>query len=548
MNHDGMHFFPIAESSEHGLLVMNHEYIEQNILHADGPTAAPRPQDEVLKEMAGHGVSVVEVQRSVLGGSSWEVVRGNYNRRITALTEMEITGPARGHAKMQTKFSTTGTLTRGTLNNCANGYTPWGTYLTAEENWAGYFTNADAQQPREHSRYGVRTSGGRYQWETASPALANDASSRFDATATGSSASADYRNEPNTFGWIVEIDPFDPYSTPKKRTTLGRFGHEGVVFGKPVAGEPIVFYSGDDSTNEYIYKFVSKNAYQPGLRGDDLLNEGTLYVAKFNADGSGEWLALDLADATFAAKVAAAKGTTVGKISFDGFSDQGDVLINTRLAADIAGATKMDRPEWGSVCPRTGMVYFTLTNNSGRSETDAANPRIKNTTGHIIRWQEGSNNGFRWDIFLLAGGTSGDLAGKVLPGTDQEAALTSDNILSCPDGLYFDAAGGMWIQTDMSGSMQAGTNAAGDFGNNQMLLANPETGAIKRFLVGPKDCEVTGISLTPDRKTMFVNIQHPGDRSEPGAFTSNFPANDGISRPRSTTVVISRTDGGVIGD
>lgn len=546
MHHDGMHFFPINGSSTHGILCINHEYIDQNVLHAAGPSGTPRPQDEVLKEMAAHGVSVVEVQRSVMGGPNWEVVRGSYNRRITALTEMEITGPARGHAKMKTKFSTTGTLTRGTLNNCANGYTPWGTYLTAEENWAGYFANSDVSKPREHARYGV-PSNGRYRWETATPALANDGSSRFIASVTGGSATEDYRNEPNTFGWIVEVDPFDPYSTPKKRTTLGRFGHEGVVFGIPEAGKPIVFYSGDDSTNEYIYKFVSKTAYQPGLRGDDLLNEGTLYVAKFNEDGAGEWLALDLEDTAFAAKVAAAEGTTVGSIAFDGFADQGDVLINTRLAADIAGATKMDRPEWGAVCPRTGMVYFTLTNNSGRGTADDANPRASNRTGHIIRWTEGTNNTFSWDIYLLAGGTTGALAGKVLPGTEREADLTVDNILASPDGLWFDDSGLMWIQTDMSGSQQAGTGPDGDFGNNQMLAAESDTGVIKRFLVGPKDAEVTGVVMTPDRKTMFVNIQHPGDRSTPGAFTSNFPANDGFSRPRSSTVVITRTDGGVIG-
>lgn len=551
-HHDGMHFFPINNSSTHGLLCINHEYVDQKVFHANGPSAAPRPQDEVLKEMAAHGVSIIEVQRSVMGGSNWEVVQGGYNRRVTGLTEMEIMGPARSHDKMKTKYSASGTLTRGTLNNCAHGFTPWGTYLTAEENWAGYFRNstqASTELPREHARYGVRHSGqtSRYQWETATPALANDGSGRFDCGSIDASASADYRNEPNTFGWIVEIDPFNPYSTPKKRTALGRFAHEGVVFSEPEAGKPIVFYSGDDARNEYIYKYVSKNAYQPGLSGDDLLDEGTLYVAKFNADGQGEWLALDLSDATFAAKVAAAEGTTVGAIAFDGFANQGDVLLNTRLAADIAGATKMDRPEWGAVCPRTGMVYFTLTNNSSRSSTDDANPRTSNTTGHIIRWSEQANQTFAWDIYLLAGGTSGAMAGKVLPGTDNEADLTVDNILSCPDGLWFDDSGLMWIQTDMSGSMMAGTSSAGDFGNNQMLAAESDTGVIKRFLVGPKECEVTGVVMTPDRKTMFVNIQHPGDRSEPGVFNSNFPANDGVSRPRSTTVVVTRTDGGVIG-
>jgi uncharacterized protein len=554
-HHDGMHFFPINGASDHGLLVLNHEYIDSNVFHANGASPAPRPQDEVLKEMAAHGVSVVEVRRSAAGGSNWEVVAGVYNRRVTALTEMEIRGPVRGNDKVKTRFSPTGTLTRGTLNNCAHGYTPWGTYLTCEENWAGYFrnsTDASADRPREHRRYGVPHSGqnSRYRWETATPALGNDLSVRFDCGAVGASALLDYRNEPNTMGWIVEIDPFNPFSTPKKRTTMGRFGHEGIVFAAPVVGEPVVFYSGDDATNEYIYKFVSKNVYQPGLRGDDLLDEGVLYVAKFSSDGSGEWLPLDLTDPDFAAAETAADGTTVSGIVFDGFANQGDVLLNTRLAADIAGATRMDRPEWGAVCPRTGMVYFALTNNSGRSVTDEANPRATNRTGHIIRWLEDGSaaaTSFQWDIFMLAGGTTGALAGAVFPGDASEMALTDDNIVASPDGIWFDDNGVLWIQTDMSGSQQAGTGPDGDFGNNQMLAAETDTGVIKRFLVGPKDCEVTGVVMTPDGKTMFVNIQHPGDRSDPGQFTSNFPANDGISRPRSSTVVITRTDGGVIG-
>ncbi|MCC1495898.1 PhoX family phosphatase [Alcanivorax sp. 1008] len=554
-HHDGMHFFPINGASDHGLLVLNHEYIDSKVFHADGPSAAPRPQDEVLKEMAAHGVSVVEVRRSAAGGSNWEVVAGVYNRRITALTEMEMRGPVRGNDKLKTKFSPTGVLARGTLNNCSHGYTPWGTYLTCEENWSGYFRNStddSASRPREQFRYGVPHSGqtSRYQWETATPALGNNLSTRFDCGSTGASAVEDFRNEANTMGWIVEIDPFDPFSTPKKRTTMGRFGHEGIVFAAPVVGEPVVFYSGDDARNEYIYKFVSKNVYQQGMRGDDLLDEGILYVAKFNGDGSGEWLALDLDDPTFAAAVAAADGNVVSGINFDGFADQGDVLLNTRLAADIAGATKMDRPEWGAVCPRTGMVYFTLTNNSSRATTDEPNPRASNTTGHIIRWLEDGSSAatsFQWDIFMLAGGTSGPMAGAVFPGDVSEMPLTEDNIAASPDGIWFDGAGVLWIQTDMSGNQQAGLSADGDFGNNQMLAAETDTGVIRRFLVGPKDAEVTGVVMAPDRKTMFVNIQHPGDRSQPGEFTSNFPANDGVSRPRSTTVVITRTDGGVIG-
>ncbi|ASP39004.1 Tat pathway signal protein [Bacterioplanes sanyensis] len=542
-NHDGMHYFPLNDSSEHGLLVVNHEYIDQQVLHANPATSLPLPQDHVLKEMASHGVSVVEVQRAAAGGSHWEVVRGAYNRRVTALTEMEMTGPARGHDKLKTVYSPDGTRTRGTINNCSHGFTPWGTYLTCEENFRGYFHNtaqSAESQPREQSRYGIADAGDAgswYNWDKIDSHLPRGMSERFDVSPSGDGANADYRNECNNFGWIVEIDPFDPNSMPKKRTALGRFAHEGIVFAQPKVGEPVVFYSGDDARFEYIYKFVSKALYREGISGDEVMNEGTLYVAKFNDDGSGEWLALDINDATFQTKASAANVS---------FSNQGDVLINARTAADVVGATPMDRPEWGAVCPRTGMVYFTLTNNTRREDeqTDAPNPRANNSTGHIIRWSEGSGSSFSWDIFLL-GGQNGD--GKVLPNTAQEAALDDGNLLSCPDGLWFDDSGLMWIQTDMSGSMLAGSNAAGDFGNNQMLAAEPDTGVIKRFLTGPNNCEVTGVVTTPDRRTMFVNLQHPGGDSEPGAFTSHFPANDGFSRPRSTTVVITRKDGGIIG-
>ncbi len=531
MNHDGIHFFPIdvrsgGDSSGEGLLVMNHEYVEPAVLHPDGPTGLPRPADEVRKEMAAHGVSVAHIIRQADG--SWELVNNSpFNRRITGNTPMALAGPVRGSTKVITKYSPDGSLTRGTLNNCAHGFTPWGTYLTCEENWAGYFMNADALQPREHSRYGVGRTNGRYYWETASPAA--DQYQRFNASTIGTAAAEDYRNEPNTFGWIVEIDPFDPDSLPQKRTALGRFGHEGIVFGLVNEGQPVVAYSGDDSTFEYIYKYVSNAPYFKNTAGGHLLNDGILYVAKFNADGSGEWLPLDINNADFAAKAAAA-GVS--------FADQADVLLNTRLAADIAGATKMDRPEWGAVHPQTDEVYFTLTNNTARTETDAANPRAANATGHIIRWREDGNQHaltFNWDIFLLAGDV-----GTATPGTD--LTLTADNHLASPDGIWFDHNGVLWVQTDMSGSQQSD----GPYGNNQMLAADPLTRELKRFLVGPTDCEVTGVVTTPDGKTMFVNIQHPGDRSTPGNFTSHWP-DGGSSRPRSATVVVTKDDGGVIG-
>ena len=294
----------------------------------------------------------------------------------------------------------------------------------------------------------------------------------------------------------------------------------------------MVVYSGDDATFEYIYKFVSRQPYYKATAGGHLLNDGTLYVAKFNADGSGTWLPLDVKDAAFMAKAQTA-GVT--------FADQGDLLINTRLAADIAGATKMDRPEWVTTHPQTGEVYFTLTNNTARTaaQVDAANPRANNATGHIIRWREqgtAQSLSFNWDIFLLAGDV-----GTQTPGTN--LTLTADNHLASPDGLMFDKNGLLWIQTDMSGTQQA----SGPYGNNQMLVADPVTRTMKRFLVGPVDCEITGISFTPDMKTMFINVQHPGDRSTVTKLTSNWPANDAVSRPRSATVIITRDDGGVIG-
>ena len=532
MNHDGMHFFPInvrsgGESSTEGLLVMNHEYVEPNVLHPQGPVL-PRPAEQTAKEIAAHGVSVVHIEKTAQG--EWQVVSNSpFNRRITGETPMELAGPVRGHAKVVTKYSQDGSRTRGTLNNCAHGFTPWGTYLTAEENWAGYFMNSDETQVREHSRYGVGRSNGRYFWETATPTA--ERFSRFNASTIAESASEDYRNEPNTFGWIVEIDPFNPDSVPQKRTALGRFAHEGIVFANVTEGEPLVAYSGDDARNEYIYKYVSKAPYFKNTAGGHLLNDGTLYVARFNADGSGDWLALDINNPEFVAKAAVA-----GVV----FSDQADVLLNTRLAADVAGATKMDRPEWGAVHPETSEVYFTLTNNTARTEVqvDAANPRANNATGHIIRWKERNTIAamqFDWDIFLLAGDV-----GTATPDTD--LVLTADNHLASPDGLWFDDNGLLWIQTDMSGSQQS----SGPYGNNQMLVADPQSRQIKRFLVGPTDCEVTGVIMTPDHRTMFVNIQHPGDRSSVTNFTSNWPMG-GSSRPRSATVIITKDDGGVIG-
>ncbi|MCG6117803.1 MAG: PhoX family phosphatase [Aquimonas sp.] len=525
-NHDGMHYFPlgisVAERNRRAILAMNHEYIEQTELHPNGQQLVDgkRLPDDVRKEIAAHGVSVFEITRQPNG--RWEIVRNSkYNRRVTANTTCEVSGPVRGSAHLITKFSPDGTRTRGTINNCAHGYTPWGTYLTCEENWAGYFVNR-GQRPREQTRYGVPTANSRYRWDTVEE--------RFDATAKADSAAGDFRNEPNGQGWILEVDPYNPGVMPVKRTAMGRFAHEGCVFAPVQVGRPMVFYSGDDAQNEYIYKFVTKAVFLPApLRNDrNALDHGTLYVARFDADGSGEWLPLDFNDAGFRAKAAAA-GVS--------FADQADVLVNTRLAADVAGATRMDRPEWGAVDPRDGQVYFTLTNNSRRSSetADAANPRGPNPFGHIVRWREAkgdhASTRFDWDLFLLSG-TEQDSAN---PAAGPNAKLGPDGIHASPDGLWFDDAGLLWIQTDMSGSQLS----SGPFGNNQMLAVNTETGDIRRFLVGPPGCEVTGVVATPDLRTLFVNIQHPADGS-------HWPDGNG-ARPRSATVIVTKDDGGIIG-
>ncbi|MBS3805473.1 MAG: PhoX family phosphatase [Oleiphilaceae bacterium] len=517
--HDGMHYFPLdraGNGSQHGLLCMNHENIEQQQnMHLNGPTIADGirvHEDEVRKEVAAHGVSVVEIRKN---GNDWEVVRGGYNRRITGATPMELSGPVRGSDMVRTRYSPDGTATRGTLNNCAHGHTPWTTYLTCEENWAGYFVN-HGERPREQSRYGVRTTASRYAWETVTHV---DVYARHDVTPTGNDATEDYRNEASTFGWVVEIDPMDPTSTPRKRTALGRFGHEGAWMAPARHGQPLTVYMGDDSRFEYIYKFVTKDRYHPRTAGGHMLDEGTLYVARFHADGSGEWLALDIDDRKFRA---AAKKAGVT------FKDQADVLINTRTAADIVGATPMDRPEWGAVHPQTGEVYMTLTNNSQRQpgDEDAANPRAPNFTGQIIRWREKGNQNwakrFQWELFVIAGpeGDSAKLDGE---------PLDESNLFNSPDGLWFDQNGVLWIQTD--GSQSA------PYGNNMMLAADTRTGEIRRFMTGPRGCEVTGVVTTPDSANMFVNVQHPGGSWPDG----------GSAQPRSSTVIITRDDGGPIG-
>ena len=517
MHHDGIHYFA-QEGSKSGLLAMNHEYTDEGLLFTDG--MATWTADKVRKAQAAHGVSIFEVQDK---GGKWEVVKPSpWARRITANTRTQLSGPAAGHALMQTAADPKGMTVLGTLNNCASGITPWGTYLTSEENFINYFSGGDTLTAHE-KRWGLKKGGGGgYRW--------HEHDARFDATKNP--------NEPNRFGWIVEIDPYNPSSTPIKRTAMGRGAHEGATTGVTPDGRAVV-YMGEDSRFEYIYKFVSRDKIKTGGFAENvtLLDHGTLYVAQFFEDGKGQWLPLTHGQGPLTAA--------------NGFADQGEVVIKGRQASDILGATKMDRPEWISI-GQDGWVYCTLTNNSNRGAdkqpgTNAANPRANNTMGNIIRWKDDGGVGgstFTWNHFVLAGDPA-------LERADAKGNIKGD-IFACPDGLWTDSRGVLWIQCDMSTS-NMGKGDLKNMGNNAMLAADPRTGEVRRFLVGPSGAEITGATATPDGKTMFINIQHPGEspseRSDPKApgAISNWPDKKPGGRPRSATVVIRKNDGGLIG-
>ncbi|HET9822922.1 MAG TPA: PhoX family phosphatase [Burkholderiaceae bacterium] len=518
MHHDGIEYFPLQGSSTRGLLAMNHEYTDDGLLHVGG--FANMNAEKVKKSQAAHGLSVIEVE---LKGEQWQMVRpSRYARRFPMDSALfEVRGPAAGHAMMKTAADPTGTRVIGTLNNCASSKTPWGTYLSGEENWMFYFGGGD-NIPAHHRRWGMRKDGG-YQWEKFDE--------RFDA--------AKNPNEPNRFGWVVEVDPYDPTSTPVKRTALGRAAHEGAWVAVTKDGRAVV-YSGEDARFEYIYKFVSRDRIAPGgaKANATLLDHGTLYVARFNADGTGNWLPL-----------VAGQGPLTAA---NGFADQGEVLIKSRQASDLLGATKMDRPEWLAIDPNSGWVYCTLTNNSSRGQpnfpgVDAANPRANNTMGQIIRWQEDRDfdaTTFKWNHLVLAGDPANERA-------EAKGNIRGD-IYGCPDGIAFDPRGVLWIQTDAHAT-QMYKGEFKNIGNNQMLACDVRTGETRRFLTGPTNCEVTGCTFTPDARTVFINIQHPGetpsDRSDPKepAKFSNWPDYQPGGRPRSATVVIRRRDGGIIG-
>jgi hypothetical protein len=521
MHHDGLEYFAL-DGSRRGLLVVNHEYTDDGLLHPDG--MQPWTADKVAKSQAAHGVAVCEVERTAEG---WRMVRpSRHARRMTATSPLALGGPAAGHPLLRTAADPGGRRVLGTIANCAASRTPWGTYLSGEENWADYF-HPGAEPTAHERRWGIRRNDW-YRWA--------EHDERFDTVR--------HPNEPHRFGWIVELDPADPSSTPVKRTALGRAAHEGAWVAVTKDGRAVV-YSGEDARFEYIYKFVSRDRIAPAGAGltqaqanRELLDHGTLYVARFDADGTGRWLPLVHGQGPLTAA--------------NGFADPGEVLIKTRQASDRLGATKMDRPEWLAIDPASRWVYCTLTNNTrrgapGHPAVDAANPRAGNAMGHIIRWQEHGDfdaETFRWNHLLLAGEPASEKP-------ELQGNIRGD-AFGCPDGIAFDPRGVLWIQTDVSGSVAH----RGDFarlGNNQMLACDLATGEVRRFLTGPLNCEITGATWTPDGRTMFVNVQHPGEspqgRSDPAhpRRFSNWPDFHAEGRPRSATVVVRRKDGGVIG-
>ncbi|AWC20626.1 putative phosphatase [Aminobacter sp. MSH1] len=487
-NNDYVGYIELEGSSEHGLLVVNHEYTNEHLMFpgivkiVEGKIeVAPADQKRVDIELAAHGGSIVEI-RKVSG--KWQVVRdGKLNRRITATTEMQLTGPAAGHDRLKTNADASGTKVFGTLNNCAGGVTPWGTYIMAEENFHGYFGGelpADHPEAANYKRLGVPE--GTYEWFKFYD--------RFDVSKEP--------NEPNRFGWIVEVDVNDPNSLPKKRTALGRFKHEGAESIVASDGR-VVFYLGDDERFDYVYKFVTAGKFNPDDRAAnlDLLDDGTLYVAKFAEDGAFEWLPLVQGEGPLTAD--------------NGFVSQADVVIETRRAADLLGATKMDRPEDIQPNGVNGKVYVMLTNNTKRKadQVDTANPRAENAFGHIIELIEDAGDFTatkgKWEVLLKCGDPA---IAEV--GASFSTSTTENGWFGMPDNCAVDSAGRLWVSTD--------GNSPKATGRTDGLWAVDTEGEAratsKLFFRVPVGAEMCGPLFAPDDQTAFVAVQHPGDGGE----------------------------------
>ncbi|RTM01706.1 PhoX family phosphatase [Ancylobacter aquaticus] len=530
-NNDYVGFIPLDSSSEHGLLVVNHEYTNEHLMFpgivtlAEGKLkVAPADKTRVDVEMAAHGGTIVEI-RKVDG--KWQVVRdGKLNRRITSTTPMQLTGPAAGSDRLKTAADATGTQVIGTLNNCAGGVTPWGTYVMAEENFHGYFLGKLPEGHKEaanYKRYGVPEAF--YEW--------GNIYDRFDL--------AKEPNEPNRFGWIVEVDVNDPNAVPKKRTAMGRFKHEGAESIVAKDGR-VVFYLGDDERFDYVYKFVTAGTFNPNDRAAnmDLLDSGTLYVAKFDADGALEWLPLVFGQGPLTAA--------------NGFGSQADVLIETRRAADLLGATKMDRPEDVQPNGVNGKVYVMLTNNTKRKDdqVDAANPRAKNAFGHIIEIAEADGDFAatkgKWEVLLKCGDPS-----VAAVGASFSTDTTRNGWFGMPDNCAVDAAGRLWVSTD-------GNNPKDTGRTDGLWAVDTEGGAratSKLFFRVPVGAEMCGPLFTPDDRTAFVAVQHPGDGGTDWApfgrpsyyedLSTRWPDFKDDMPVRPAVVVITKKDGGKIG-
>jgi len=547
-NNDALAFFASPKKRSSGVLCVNHEYVVPEFSFADFPkdrAAWVRSHPEAVAWMqAAHGVSVLDLERGVRG---WRVVRGgSCTRRITANTPMQIMGPARGDTLMQTDADPRGTTVLGTFANCAGGKTPWGTYLTAEENIQDYFggarswaeNSADDATKLAYRRWPLRERSA-YGWDLIDP--------RFDI-----------RREPREalrHGWIVEIDPSDPLSTPKKRTALGRFCHEGANTILTADGR-VAAYMGDDAKFEYVYKFVTRDRFNPKDRAAnrDLLDHGKLFVARFDAKGRGEWLPL----------VHDENGPLNTR---NGFRSQAEVVIKCRAAADLLGATPMDRPEDVEPSPVTGRVYMALTKNGDREsrrgdfmgrEIDLgpnfANPRPKNDFGHIVELIEDNNDAaserFSWNVFLLAGDPRNTNSKFLTQAEDiLPDRLTREDVfyggyadrsqvspIACPDNLGFDPTGRLWVVTDADEEL---------IGNNGCFVVpttGPDRGLLKQILSAPVGAEVCGCEFTPDGTTLFLSIQHPGEGGTVENPVSHWPDGQGLPA-RSAVIAVSRDDG-----
>ena len=477
--------------SHTGMLCVNHEFGRNtHVLNKE----APESLEDVRLSQAVHGVSVVAIERDERNNPNgeWEVVRSPNARRITVNTPVEFSGPAADSELLQ---NPNGNVPLGTVNNCGSGTTPWGTYLTCEENFNGYFgANSEFVPTESQARYGFSDTGFGYAWHVFDR--------RFDLT------DADYVNENNRFGWIVEIDPFDGTQKPVKRTALGRFKHEAIAIAESETTGRIAAYMGDDQRFDYCYKYLSDRPWRETWEaGQSPLDEGTLYVARFDDDGTGEWLELSMANPMLA----------------NAFANQAELLINARLAADIVGATPMDRPEWTTI-GKDNTVFWTLTNNTRREVANAANPEAPNSDGHIIRTKDDDDllgNTFTWEIYFIASSSRG-----------------TEGVFTDPDAAYADPFGRLFIGTD--GGQPDGLQ-------DQVVVfdTNKDTPVPVRMLVGVPSDEITGWAYTPDFQTAFTNIQHPGN-GNPAA--TNFPNSfDGVTIPRDATLIITKKGGGIVG-